>query len=67
MLAVVGVKWKRSYQRLYEVRDIVWSCLVGLSHVDSILRRRGREGRVRVGYIDFGETIENLNTCRLWL
>lgn len=40
---------------------------MGLSHVDSILRRRGREGRGRVGYIDFGETIENLNTCRLWL
>ena len=33
---------------------------MGLSHVDSILRRRGREGRGRVGYIDFGETIENL-------
>lgn len=29
MLAVVDVKWKRSYQRLYEVRDIVSELLGG--------------------------------------
>ena len=40
---------------------------MGLSHIDSIRRRRSREGRGRLGYIDFWETIENLNTCKLWL